>query len=325
MLLAAVIALWVGWLSYRHMDDRRGVPLRDDLMSVARGDDFQPVPGHANGHEPEHAAARRGVFIALEGGEGAGKTTQARLLAIWLRDQGYDVVTTREPGATKIGMRLRAVLLDTAHAGLSARAETLLYAADRAEHVATVIRPALDRGAVVVTDRFVDSSLAYQGWGRRQSTGEVAKLNRWATGGLTPDLTILLDLPPMGGLGRRARSADRLEAEPLDFHERVREGFLTLARAEPDRYLVLDAGRPADQLSREIQDRIREMLPDPVPPVAESDTGSFPAIIDDGARPGNGPRPDNGTRSDGGSRPDNWARSDGEVRSGSASRDWFGN
>jgi dTMP kinase len=306
LLLAAVIALWVGWLSYRHMDDRRGVPLREDLMSVARGDDFQPVPGHVNGHEPEHPAARRGVFIALEGGEGAGKTTQARLLAIWLRDQGFDVVNTREPGATKIGMRLRAVLLDTAHAGLSARAETLLYAADRAEHVATVIRPALDRGAVVVTDRFVDSSLAYQGWGRRQSTGEVAKLNRWATGGLAPDLTILLDMPPMGGLGRRARSADRLEAEPLDFHERVREGFLTLARAEPERYLVLDAGRPADQLTREIQDRIREMLPDPVPPVSESDTGSFPAIVDDRAHPDSGVRSDNG------------------VRSGSASRDWFG-
>ena len=203
LLLAAVIALWVGWLSYRQMDDRRGVPLREDLMSVARGEDFQPVPGHVNGHEPEPPAPRRGVFIALEGGEGAGKTTQTRLLAIWLRDQGYDVVTTREPGATKIGMRLRAVLLDTAHAGLSARAETLLYAADRAEHVATVICPALDRGSVVVTDRFVDSSLAYQGWGRRQPTGEVAELNRWATGGLVPDLTILLDLPPMGGLGRR--------------------------------------------------------------------------------------------------------------------------
>jgi dTMP kinase len=295
------------------MDDRRGVPLRDDLMSVARGENFQPVPGHVNGYEQEQPAARRGLFIALEGGEGAGKTTQARLLAIWLRDQGYDVVTTREPGATKIGMRLRAVLLDTAHAGLSARAETLLYAADRAEHVATVICPALDRGAVVVTDRFVDSSLAYQGWGRRQPTGEVAKLNRWATGGLVPDLTILLDLPPTGGLGRRARSADRLEAEPLDFHERVREGFLSLARAEPERYLVLDATRPPDQISREIRDRIREMLPDPVPPVAEANTGSFPAIVDDGGQPGDGMRPADGMPSGNG------------VRSGSASRDGFSN
>ena len=163
MLLAAAIAVWLGVVSYRQMDDRKGVPLRDDLASVVRGEEFQPMPGHVNGYEA--APVRHGVFIALEGGEGAGKTTQARLLAIWLRDQGYDVVTTREPGATKIGMRLRAVLLDTAHTGLSARAETLLYAADRAEHVSAVILPALERGAVVVTDRYVDSSLAYQGAG----------------------------------------------------------------------------------------------------------------------------------------------------------------
>ena len=171
MLLAAAIAVWVGVVSYRQMDDRKGVPLRDDLVSVVRGEEFQPVPApprHVNGYEAP--PARHGVFIALEGGEGSGKTTQARLLAIWLRDQGYDVVTTREPGATKIGMRLRAVLLDTAHTGLSARAETLLYAADRAEHVSSVIVPALERGAVVVTDRYVDSSLAYQGAGRNQPT-----------------------------------------------------------------------------------------------------------------------------------------------------------
>jgi dTMP kinase len=281
MLLAAAIALWVGFISYRHMDDRKGVPLRDDLVAMVRGEDFQPVPGHVNGHDGYQAPApRRGLFIALEGGEGAGKTTQARLLAIWLREQGYDVVTTREPGATKVGMRLRAVLLDTAHAGLSVRAETLLYAADRAEHVATVINPALDRGAVVVTDRYVDSSLAYQGAGRKQPAAEVARMNQWATGGLVPDLTVLLDMPPAHGLGRRARSADRLEAEPLDFHERVRTGFLSLARAEPERYLVLDASRPADELSREIQERIRDMLPDPVPPMAEANTGSFPAIVD---------------------------------------------
>ena len=169
MLLAAAIAVWLGVVSYRQMDDRKGVPLRDDLASVVRGEEFQPVPSHVNGHGNGYEAApvRHGVFIALEGGEGAGKTTQARLLAIWLRDQGYDVITTREPGATKIGMRLRAVLLDTAHTGLSARAETLLYAADRAEHVSAVILPALERGAVVVTDRYVDSSLAYQGAGRR--------------------------------------------------------------------------------------------------------------------------------------------------------------
>jgi dTMP kinase len=177
-------------------------------------------------------------------------------------------------------MRLRAVLLDTANAGLSPRAETLLYAADRAEHVSTVILPALERGAVVVTDRYVDSSLAYQGAGRNQPTAEVAKLNQWATGGLMPDLTVLLDMPPANGLGRRARSADRLEAEPLDFHERVRRGFLSLADAEPDRYLVLDASRSPEDVNRAIQERVRDMLPDPIPPMAEANTGSFPAIVD---------------------------------------------
>jgi dTMP kinase len=282
MLLAAVIAVWLGVVSYRQMDDRRGVPLRDDLASVVRGEEFQPVPSHVNGYGNGYEAApvRHGVFIALEGGEGAGKTTQARLLAIWLRDQGYDVITTREPGATKIGMRLRAVLLDTAHTGLSARAETLLYAADRAEHVSAVILPALERGAVVVTDRYVDSSLAYQGAGRNQSTDEVARLNQWATGGLMPELTVLLDMPPANGLGRRARSADRLEAEPLDFHERVRRGFLVLAGADPDRYLVLDASQSPEDISRAIQERVRDMLPDPIPPMAEANTGSFPAIVD---------------------------------------------
>ena len=281
LLLAAAVAIWLGVVSYRHMDDRKGVRLRDDLAAMVRGDEFAPVPGHVNGHvSSNEPVARHGMLIALEGGEGVGKTTQARLLAIWLRDQGFDVIATREPGATKVGMRLRAMLLDTAHTGLSARAETLMYAADRAEHVESVIVPALQRGAIVVTDRYVDSSLAYQGGGRSQLVEEVARLNRWATGGLVPDLTILLDLPPTAGLGRRARSADRLEAEPTDFHERVRAGFLTLANAEPERYLVLDASRPADELSHEIQDRIRDLLPDPVPAAAEANTGSFPAIIE---------------------------------------------
>jgi len=223
---------------------------------------------------------RRGLLIAFEGGEGAGKTTQARLLAIWLREQGYDVIATQEPGATKVGMRLRALLLDTAHTGLSPRAETLMYAADRAEHVDSVIAPALERGTVVVTDRYVDSSIAYQGRGRQQPVGEVAQLNRWATGGLEPDLTILLDLPPAAGLGRRSVSADRLEAEPAEFHERVREGFLAQARANPGRYLVLDATLSPAELSVQIQDRLRDLLPDPVPPAAEDNTGSFPAIVE---------------------------------------------
>jgi dTMP kinase len=279
LILAAVVAVWLGVVSYRQMDDRRGVPLRDDLSAAVRGGQFAPVPGHPNG-KARPVPAHRGLLIAFEGGEGAGKTTQARLLAIWLRDQGYDVIATHEPGATKVGMRLRALLLDTAHTGMSSRAETLMYAADRAEHVDTLVRPALERGAVVVTDRFVDSSLAYQGRGRKLPVAEIAGLNQWATGGLRPDLTILLDLPPMAGLVRRAPSADRLEAEPTEFHQRVREGFLALARAEPHRYLVLDATRPPEQLSREIQDRIRDMLPDPIPAASEDNTGAIPAIID---------------------------------------------
>ena len=278
LILAAVVAVWLGVVSYRQMDDRRGVPLRDDLASAVRGEPFAPVPGHPNGQAP--VITHRGLLIAFEGGEGAGKTTQARLLAIWLREQGYDVIATHEPGATKVGMRLRALLLDTAHTGMSARAETLMYAADRAEHVDSLIRPALERGAVVVTDRYVDSSLAYQGRGRNLPIAEIAGLNQWATGGLRPDLTILLDLPPMAGLVRRAPSADRLEAEPTEFHQRVREGFLALARAEPQRYLVLDATRPPEQLSREIQDRIRDMLPDPVPAASEDNTGFIPVIVE---------------------------------------------
>jgi dTMP kinase len=278
LILAAVVAVWLGLVSYRQMDDRRGVPLRDDLAAAVRGEPFAPVPGHPNGKAP--VITYRGLLIAFEGGEGAGKTTQARLLAIWLREQGYDVIATHEPGATKVGMRLRALLLDTAHTGMSARAETLMYAADRAEHVDTVIGPALRRGAVVVTDRFVDSSMAYQGRGRNLPISEIAGLNQWATGGLRPDLTILLDLPPVAGLVRRAPSADRLEAEPTEFHQRVREGFLAQARAEPQRYLVLDATRPPEQLSREIQDRVRDMLPDPVPAASEDNTGAIPAIVD---------------------------------------------
>ncbi|HEV2371799.1 MAG TPA: dTMP kinase [Streptosporangiaceae bacterium] len=278
LLLSACVAVWLGLVSYQHMDDRRGVPLREDLMAALRGGPFVPAPAHVNGNSP--TSPPRGLLVALEGGEGSGKTTQARLLSIWLREQGHDVVATQEPGATKMGMRLRALLLDPAHGGLSPRAETLMYAADRAEHVKSVIRPALMRGAVVVTDRYVDSSIAYQGRGRALPVNEIAQINQWATGGLVPDLTILLDLPPAAGLGRRAASRDRLEAEPEDFHQRVREGFLTQAESDPHRYLVIDATQPADLICRQIHDRVRDLLPDPVPPTSEANTGSFPAIVE---------------------------------------------
>ncbi|MBO0832337.1 MAG: dTMP kinase, partial [Actinobacteria bacterium] len=297
LLLAAVVAVLLGRTSYRQMDDRRGVPLLADLGAALRPE-LGAANGLRNGPRPEGlmvAEARggarpgtgrarpgtgrgAGVFLAFEGGEGAGKSTQARLLAIWLRDQGYDVVTTHEPGATKMGMRLRALLLDTAHTGLAPRAEALMYAADRAEHVQSVIVPALERGAIVVTDRYMDSSLAYQGAGRELPVVEIAGLNNWATDGLLPDLTIVLDVPPSVGLGRRLSSADRLESEPIEFHERVREGFLQLAAADPERYLVVDAGRPEADLSREIQRRVRDLLPDPVPLAAEDNTSTFRAV-----------------------------------------------
>jgi len=284
LLLSAVLVAFVGIQSYRQLDDRKGVPLFEDLWAAVRNEPLKrvPAPPPPQGH-PAHGPA--GLFVAFEGGEGVGKTTQARLIAIWLREQGYDVVATNEPGATKIGMRLRALLLDTAHAAMSSHCEALLYAADRAEHVAKVIDPALERGAVVITDRYIDSSLAYQGAGRGIPTADIARLNSWATDGRTPDLTVLLDMPPELGRSRHAHSADRIEAEPVEFHRRVRAGFLVLARAEPDRYLVLDAALPTEQITEHIKDKIREILPDPVPRTSEAVTGSFPVI------PGHAPGP----------------------------------
>ncbi len=208
-------------------------------------------------------AAGRGFFIALEGGEGAGKSTQARLLARHLEDRGHDVVVTREPGGTSAGQAIRAIVLDPATGALAPRAEALLYAADRAHHVATVIRPALDHGASVITDRYLDSSLAYQGAGRTLDPAEIEELSRWATEGLLPDITVILDLDPEIGLTRVGRP-DRLEAEPVDFHRRVRKAFLARAAEAPDRYVVIAADRPvaevADNLARAV-DRALTDLP----------------------------------------------------------------
>ncbi|WP_412516053.1 dTMP kinase [Actinomadura madurae] len=279
LLVAAVVALVSGLLAYRRLDDRRGIPLVPDLRAALHGEIYTP-PEQAVAAPQQPVHRNRGVFIAFEGGEGAGKTTQARLAAIWLRDHGYDVVTTHEPGATKIGMRLRAMLLDRDTTGLSVRGETLLYAADRADHVANVIKPAMDRGAIVVSDRYVDSSLAYQGFGRQQAVEDIARVNAWATGGLVPDLTVLLEIPPQTGLGRLPAPADRMESESADFHERVRAGFRALAEADPDRYLILEASRPQAELTREIQYRIREILPDPIPAGTEDATSTFPVITD---------------------------------------------
>jgi dTMP kinase len=205
----------------------------------------------------------RGLFVAFEGGEGAGKSTQIARAAALLRAEGRDVVTTREPGGTELGVQLRRLVLDP-DGHVTPRAEALLYAADRAHHVATVVRPALDAGSVVLTDRYVDSTLAYQGAGRGLSVAQTRVLTDWATDGLLPDLTVLLDVDPRAGLARAgARSRpDRLEAASLDFHEAVRAGFRELAAAAPQRYLVLDATRAADDLAQDVAGELRRRLRD---------------------------------------------------------------
>ncbi|SHG09457.1 dTMP kinase [Jatrophihabitans endophyticus] len=201
-----------------------------------------------------------GLFVAFEGGEGAGKSTQIRLLAASLRAAGQEVVETREPGGTPLGTELRRLVLDP-DGHVTPRAEALLYAADRAHHVDTVVTPGLARGAVVITDRYVDSTLAYQGAGRGLGAGAHA-VTVWATGGLTPALTVLLDVDPVAGLARAGARArpDRLESASLEFHRAVRAAFLALAAAEPARYLVLDATRAADALAGDVLAAVRARL-----------------------------------------------------------------
>lgn len=200
-----------------------------------------------------------GVFIALEGGEGAGKSTQAKLLERWLTGAGHDVVLTREPGGTAVGAALRAILLDHDTGTLSPRAEALVYAADRAEHVDALIRPALAAGSIVITDRYVDSTLAYQGAGRSLDATDLEQLAQIATGGLRPQLTVVLDIDPVDGLAR-AGDHDRIEAEPLDFHQRVREQFLALAATDPDRYVVVSATEPPNAVHATIQAAVEPLL-----------------------------------------------------------------
>ena len=200
-----------------------------------------------------------GCFIAFEGGEGAGKSTQERILADELTTLGRHVVRTREPGGTPAGEAIRSVVLSPQFAGLDDRAEALLFAASRGEHVARVIRPALDRGDVVVCDRYLDSSVAYQGYGRNLGPQRIRDLSLWATQDLVPDLTVLLDIAPVQGLAR-VSDPDRLEAEPLTYHERVRQGFLEIAEMDPTRYLVLDATREVDELAVLILLRVMDLL-----------------------------------------------------------------
>ncbi|MER5178924.1 dTMP kinase [Streptomyces sp. NPDC002896] len=249
LMLVGALLLPVAVLVLAKTDDRSGVPLRHDLRDAVRGGD------------PAQAPAASGFFIALEGGDGAGKSTQAEALAEWIRAKGHEVVVTREPGATPVGKRLRSILLDVSSAGLSHRAEALLYAADRAEHVDTVVRPALERGAVVISDRYIDSSVAYQGAGRDLSPTEIARISRWATDGLVPHLTVLLDVSPEAARERFTEAPDRLESEPAEFHARVRAGFLTLAAADPGRYLVVDGAQEPEAVTTVIRHRLDVMLP----------------------------------------------------------------
>ncbi|MCU0283619.1 MAG: dTMP kinase [Candidatus Nanopelagicales bacterium] len=202
-----------------------------------------------------------GAFVVLEGGEGAGKSTQCRRLADALAARGHEVVVTREPGGTPTGEAIREVLLGSASQGMAARTEALLFAAARAEHAAALIRPAVARGAVVVSDRYLDSSVAYQGAARGLGEERIAELSLWATEGLVPDLTVVLDIDPSVGV-RRAHDANRMEAEPRAFHEAVRGSFLRRAEAVPDRYLVLPADHPKDVLAARILDAVLALLPD---------------------------------------------------------------
>ncbi|WP_033822957.1 dTMP kinase [Kitasatospora sp. MBT63] len=249
---AGLLTLVLAGVVLLKTDDRRGtVPLGRELVRALRGSTTLPA----------HRTTGTGFFIALEGGDGAGKSTQSQALAEWIRSKGHEVVLTREPGGSPIGQRLRALVLDVGNTGLSHRAEALIYAADRAEHVENVIRPALARGAVVITDRYMDSSIAYQGAGRDLAATEVARISRWATGGLVPDLTVVLDVDPGAARERFTEALDRLESEPTEFHQRVRAGFLALAAADPARYLVVDGSQQPAVVTTAIRHRLDRELP----------------------------------------------------------------
>lgn len=201
-------------------------------------------------------------FIAFEGGEGGGKSTQVAMLATRLRAAGFEVVQTREPGGSPRAETIRDILL--ADGEMTATTEALLFAAARADHAEYVIRPALRRGAVVLTDRYIDSTVAYQGVARGLGVDTIRDLSLWATGGLVPDLTVVLDVDPAIGLSR-AQDANRLEAESQEFHEQVRAAFLQFATAEPDRYTVIDATQPQDDVASAVVDAVARVLPEGVP------------------------------------------------------------
>ncbi|CAB4755083.1 unannotated protein [freshwater metagenome] len=247
ILIAGVIAAIIGSISYHHMKDRPNISLWSDITNAFKGE-LGSITG----------AQTKGIFIAFEGGEGTGKSTQSKLLKKWLEAEGEEVVLSREPGGTDLGQGLRKILLGHETGDISPRAEALLYAADRAHHVYSIIRPALDRSDVVITDRYFDSSIAYQGAGRVLEPNEVARISRWATESLFPTLTIIIDQPAELGLGR-LKSRDRLEAEPLAFHERVRNEFLQIAAMDPERYLIVDGRQSIEDIHEQIISRVGEI------------------------------------------------------------------
>ncbi len=218
---------------------------------------------------PQARTSASGLFIAFEGGDGSGKSTQARLLAERLEAQGVPVLLTREPGGTALAEKIRSLVLDPEHAPVDPVTEALLFAAARSSHVRQAVQPALDRETVVITDRYIDSSVAYQGAGRDLGTEPIAALNGWATGGLTPHLTVLLDVDEQTAQDRRAHRlgqqagavADRLESEPETFHAVIRQAFLDQARADHDRTLVMDAAQEPERLAEQIHRHVCALLP----------------------------------------------------------------
>ena len=245
--IAGLIAVLIGSVSYHQMKDRPNVSLWSDVLSALQGE-LGAITGQTT----------QGIFIAFEGGEGTGKSTQSKLLAQWLEQEGETVLLSREPGGTELGKDLRKILLGHETGDISPRAEALLYAADRAHHVYSVIRPALNRGEVVISDRYFDSSAAYQGAGRVLNPTEVARISRWATESLYPTLTILIDLPAEIGLDR-LQSRDRLEAESNDFHERVRQEYLQIAMMDPERYFVVDGTQSVEEINNQITARVAQL------------------------------------------------------------------
>ena len=211
--------------------------------------------------------AKQGYFVVFEGGEGAGKSTQMEAFTKWLEARGDEVVATKEPGGTKIGERVRGILLDPEAADMNERAEALLYAADRAQHVAQVIRPSLDQGKIVVSDRFLDSSLAYQGIGRGLGLQQIYDISQWATGGLLPDLVFYMKLDPEVGLERVGEDRDRIEQEEKEFHDRVGAAYMEIAEKYPARFVVLDAGLPAADIHRAIITAFEERVPTAIDPI----------------------------------------------------------